>query len=481
MNKLFYFFLSLPLCLGAYPHALFNSLDPSSVTQALAFFELYPDSREALQRVMKLLKIEEPEKASCLPYLINFHQGSFSEEEITFIESLAAHLPNRKLKGYYARSEKEVMALPSEEIDLGMALLFTQMNELEEAYYQARSYSATLDLMALQILARLPLTATAEDKIRETNRLIFEELHFRFPPQSVYAQDIDLYTFLPSVMDNHLGVCLGVTALYLALSQRLDLPLEIITPPGHIYIRLRKGEEVINIETTARGVHIPSEEYLSLNTSRLEERTLKEVIGMTHVNQASVYLYAGAFEKAARAYEKAMPYMVDDPLLTELLGYSYVLSGKEKEGKALLKKIRDYAEAHKAATDYLEGRVDESGLKAMFMRVDENRDSILEKKGQIEEILKKFPHFRDGWNQLGICWIQLNRYKEALTAWERYHRLDPKNPVVEYYLAALYGERYNFKKSWEHLKNAEALTAEMGYTPKALVTLKKELRLLSPE
>src|SRR5665647_1570782 len=105
--------------------------------------------------------------------------------------------------------------------------------------------------MALQILARLPPKASPQQKILKINELIFDEMRFRFPPHSLYAKDIDVYTFLPSVLDSHRGVCLGVSILYLCIAQRLDLNLEMITPPGHIYVRYRTTDQTINIETTA--------------------------------------------------------------------------------------------------------------------------------------------------------------------------------------------------------------------------------------
>src|SRR5205807_1806234 len=91
------------------------------------------------------------------------------------------------------------------------------------------------------------------------------------------------------------GVCLGVSILYLCLAQRLDLDLEIITPPGHIYLRYPGKEQMINIETTARGINLPSDTYLGINTRKLEKRTLKEVIGMAFFNQASVYWEKGDY------------------------------------------------------------------------------------------------------------------------------------------------------------------------------------------
>lgn len=364
---------------------IYNSLDPQSASQALAFYELYPLTEEggaALARAAQLLEVPTKDTVLSLTNLINRLKGASQElieEEIGLIEELASHLPNRKLKGYRAVTEEEVISLPSEEIDLGMGLILSQMEgESEHSFFQARSYSAMLDLMAIQILARLPEGATPQEKIQETNRFIFDQMHFRFPPHSVYAENIDLYTFLPSVMDNHLGVCLGVTALYLAIAQRIDLPLEIITPPGHIYVRYREGEKILNIETTARGVHYPDETYLSLNNTVLEVRNIKEVIGMTHVNQASTYLYKGEYQKAVKAYEKANPYMPGDDLINELLGYSYLLTGQKEKGEALLKNIGEGL--HSIPEDYLAGKVDLEGIEAVFMLVDEKRDSILAKQ-----------------------------------------------------------------------------------------------------
>lgn len=466
--------------------ALFNSLDPASVAQTLAYHELYPDHTPSLERAMDLLHASSKEEIAVATSALNHASKQLSEYEVTLIENLASHLPNRRLKGYYASSERDVLACPSEQIDLGMALLLSQLDGNEDAHLQARRYSAMLDLMALQILAHLPKGATQLEKIQETNQFIFEHMHFRFPPHSLYAEQIDLYTFLPSVMDNHLGVCLGVTALYLAIAQRLDLPLEIITPPGHIYIRYREKERVTNIETTARGVNHPSERYLSVNTRSLEQRTLKEVIGMTHVNQASTYLHTHRFEDAVRVYEKALPYMRDDVLVKELLGYSYLLTGKKEQGEALLRQIEghlpDWAVVkHGIVEDYLDGNVGLDGIAAIFSEVDETRDSILSKQIELQKILEKYPKFKEGIHQLAVTWIQLNRAKEAIEALKRYDALDPDNPVIAYYLAVLHGERHDFKTCWHYLKRAESITAARDFSPKALKELRQTLTLHCPE
>jgi len=463
---------------------LYNTLDPKSVTEALAFYELYPTSdqgKKALQRAAALLQAPESSLSMFASY-INRLKGfgqELSEEEIQRIEAVAAHLPNRKLKGYLARAEAEVIDLPTDEIDLGKGLILSQLGNVENAEFQARAYSAMLDLMALQILARLPEGATNLDKIHETNRFIFDQMHFKFPPHSVYTENIDLYTFLPSVMDNHLGVCLGVTALYLAIAQRIELPLEIITPPGHIYVRCRFGDKTVNIETTARGTHMSDETYLSIQNASLQQRTLKEVIGMTHVNKASTYLYKAEYPKAVSSYEKAQPYLHDDPLIKELLGYSCLFTEQKERGESLLREIGKGM--HTIAEDYLAGKVGLEGIEAVFMQVDENLDSILKKQKRLKQVLEKYPDFRDGLHQFAITWIQLNHAREAIEALTHCYTLDPADAVTAYYLAILHGQRQDFNQCWRYLKQAEKNCSEKDFFPKALKELRRELIHLCPE
>ena len=480
-------------------HTLYISLDPLSVSQHLALHDLYPNTPEgqaALKKAWALLSQNQiPSSQTSIPVSTSVVHGiialinkqpdqeipELTPEQLKAIDALAQNLPNRKLKGHYAKTESEVLSLPNEEIDLARALFLSQNLKTD-----LQNYEAMLDLMALQILVRLPQHPTPQDKIKEMNRFIFEELGFRFPPHSLYVNDIDLYTFLPSVLDSRRGVCLGVSVLYLCLAQRLDLKLEMITPPGHIYVRYHHGDEVINIETTARGIDLKSEVYLGIDTRSQQERTIKEVVGLTYFNQASVYWQRKEYEKGLECFLTAKKYLPEDKLLKELMGYNYLMLGQKEKGEELLREVKDYipdyaVSKHNLAEDYLTENVDVEGIKIIFKHVDEKRESILEKKGEIEQILTKYPRFREGWMSLAITWIQLHRQKEALEALKQYHALDPSNPTAEYYLAMLYASRMDYNRSWEHYRNTEALVAERQHDPKALKQLKKELNSLSPQ
>ena len=483
---------------------LYNSLDPLSVAEHLAFYELYPETKEgkeALKCAWKLLDkgaVLQQELTTQIPHLdiqaiiSLITRQSFdppvklSEEQCALIGKIAQSLGNRKLKGFHATTKEEVLKLPSEEIDIARGLLIFQFDESLNSQEEIRQYEASIDLMALQIAARLPDRASDEDKIKEINRFIFQEMQFRFPPHSLYANDIDLYTFLPSVLDSRQGVCLGVSILYLAIAQRLNLPLEIITPPGHIYVRYNNGQKMINIETTARGIDLPTEAYLGINTRKLLPRNQKEVIGMAFMNQAAAFWSKQDYEKTVTLYEKASLFLSHDPLLKMFRGLNYLFVGRNGDGAALLREVRylTFEEAVSPETipdDYLSGKVDAEGIKAVFLPVDETRESIVKKQKELEKIVKRYPQYRAGLLHLATTWLQLGRTCEAHAVLERYHKIDPHNATIEYYLTLLSIERLHYNQAWNYLNHTESLVKARGHHPKTLKSIRESLRRISPE
>jgi regulator of sirC expression with transglutaminase-like and TPR domain len=479
-----------------------QSLDPLSVAQHCAFYELYPDTKEgkkAIAHVWTLLlkanplKEEIPLTTFPITTIESFvsivtkqkftDSNIISQNQLEILEKISDHLANRSLRGHKTYNKQELLQLQASEIDLGRILLVEQFDN--EIIY-IRHYEALLDFMALQILARLPENPTAENKIQEINRFIFYEMKFHFPPHSIYAANIDLFTLLPSIMDNRQGVCLGISALYLCLAQRLDLPLEIITPPGHIYLSYGQTPDVINIETTARGVHFPSETYLGINTRSLQKRTLKEVVGLVIMNQASLSLRENDYKKTITFYEKAKLYLPEDPLLNFWLGFNYLFIGKTNQGKNLLKPFQSFTYDWQVSEetmpqDYLNGNVDVNGIKAVMLPVDETRESILTKIEQIQSVLIKYPNFREGLLELAVSYLQIGRKKEALNALETYHQISQTNSVVEYYISSIAMERMNYNKAWKHLQNAEDILKSRNHTSKILRNLRTQLCCTSPE
>jgi len=183
-------------------NTLYRSLDPQSIAQLFAFYHLYPSTSQgekALSDAWELMHKHRSERrflqgdmvlpamdiegviafVNKEPFESDIH---LTENQLDMIEAVSDHLANRKLKGHRIWKQSELLALPAEEVDLSRALLLYQF---EEDPLKIRQYEASLDLIALQILARLPLHASDQEKIRAISHFIFHEKRFRFPPHSL--------------------------------------------------------------------------------------------------------------------------------------------------------------------------------------------------------------------------------------------------------------------------------------------------------
>ncbi len=481
---------------------IYKSLDPNSIAQHFAYYELYPDTelgKKALSRAWELLNVstnvEEDFKFPSFDVYSIIHfvnkqptdnsKTKLTESQLSFIQKISKNLSNRKLKTFGKTDIKDFLEAPPEEIDLARGLFIASMpDEIDKV----DEYEASLDLMALQILAHLPKNATDIDKIHAINDFIFYQMRFRFPPHSIYSKQIDTYTFLPSVMDSRRGVCLGVSILYLCLAQRLDLKLEAVTPPGHIYCRYKKNDgEYINIETTARGIHIDSEEYMSMQIKGLETNNIKEVIGLSFMNIAALHWEKeNNYKKAIELYEKAALFLPDYYLLQKFLGYNYVFSGDMKKGKVLLKKSQKNHPSYLIGKDamledFLLRRIDIEGIKTIFIPVDETRKSIKEKQKVLLKTIKNHPQFRSGIFYLAGTYLQLGRLKEAKNILLKYEKVDPNDIIVNYYLALISYERMDYQNAWKYFFKTKSLLEEINYLPKLLDNFEQVLKRACPQ
>lgn len=477
---------------------LYSRQDPECLSKLFAFYHLHSDNesgKKALENAFSLINKhrETPISLSAIPLFHRINLDTFlttltkqpeeslpqlSQEQITFIDKISDHLKHRKLKGHNALSKEEVLALSSDQVDISRAIFLSQYGK--DQLDVIKSYEASLDLFALSILARLDRNPSDRDIIEKISYFIFYEMLFRFPPHSLWIKDVDQYTFLPSILDSHHGVCLGVSILYLSLAQRLGLNLTICTPPGHIYLSYTCADgEVLNIETTARGIHMPTKKYLSIQTKAIEQKQLKEVAGLYHINAASVFWQAGDHKKAIDQYLHALSYMPEDTLTKTFLGLNYLFTEEKETGLKYLnevkgKKISGSVMVNTTIEDYLSGKVDESGITAIFESVDETRDSIFKKQKELKEILVKYPNFRDGIFHLAITWLQLGRKKEALAVLNDYHKIDPNNATVEYYLTYLNFARLKPATAKKHFTCLKYLMEKEGHKPDCL----KELSMM---
>lgn len=482
---------------------IYDSLNPKSLTELFAFYHLYPNTlqgKRAFDNAWELINKHRDEPISPLTEIVlpDIDIDSFisfftkqagdqvpviTERMLSMIEHITNHLHNKKLKGHNVWTVKDVHGLKVEEVDLARALLIHQFGDDQK---EIRSYEAYLDLMALQILSKLDANPTHMQLVEAISDYIFLDMKFRFPPHSMWAKDVDHYTFLPAVLDTRHGVCLGVSILYLSLAQRLNLPLEIVTPPGHIYVAYRKSSgQILNIETTARGIDMPDGRYLSINTHSLQKRNIKEVVGLNFVNAAATEWHKKNYDMALKLYEEAKPYLPEDRLINIFMGFNYLFIGKEEEGKRLLEIAAKTPSPYEVYSDtsihdILDGNIDGEGIKIIYQEVDETRESILKKQEELIKLSAKWPKFRDGYFHVAVTYLQLGRSKEALEWLEKYHEIDPNNPTVEYYLGILCMNRFQYNRALMHIRRCGEILKKAEHEPQAYEQLKDEFRVTAP-
>jgi hypothetical protein len=97
---------------------------------------------------------------------------------------------------------------------------------------------------------------TNGDPIDDLNAVVFGELGYQ---REIESADVQFFR-LPSVIAGRRGTCLGLGALYLALGERLAIPLDGIFVPGHFFVR-RGGVPPRNVELLRRGEAMPDDWY----------------------------------------------------------------------------------------------------------------------------------------------------------------------------------------------------------------------------
>lgn len=481
-----------------YLESLYSRQDPRSLTKQLNFYAQYPhtlEGQKAKKRIQELLGLEDVSPTSPLNLEVSYFEELLravfkttkdpillDATSINTINKLSSNNKNRSLIGSKFLTEKELIDADISDIDVGRGMLILAFGDSDDLYKKIQSYEAVLDFMAACIRARLKLTSTHEDIIHAMNHFIFYELGYRFPAFSEHEEKIDKYTILPSVLDNRQGVCLGVSLLYYSLAQRLGLNLDIYTPPGHIFLSLHPE---LNIETTARGVHMPLERYLSLHVKELKKRNQKELLGMALFNQASVFLRKQNFQDAISLYERALKFIPDDPLILELLGSCYVMNRDLKKANhtfSVLKKLKkSELSSDFVLEDYLKGLITPEGLKAVFQEVDSDMQSLFEKAKKLEEVHKKSPKFRSALYQLGITYLQMHQYEKAFIAFEKLYPEASKDPALVYYLTQLALIRYDRPKTLHYRAKLLEITKEINYTPDAVMHLFEEIQDTWPD
>lgn len=193
-----------------------------------------------------------------------------------------------------------------------------------------------------KIVNEIEVRIKNKDNPREIVGIINDYLFVEYQIQSDDARVID--NLLPDkVLENRKGHCVGLSLLYVALGERLHLPLYAKTVPFHMYVCYDDGYTKFNIETTMKGFICPESYYSYHYPYPAKHQTIKklskhEVMG-SFLNGLGHYLKQS--QNVLGIQKKALLLYPDSEVIHTSTGHILWKLNKPEEAKRhLLKAIK---------------------------------------------------------------------------------------------------------------------------------------------
>ncbi len=353
-------------------------------------------------------------------------------------------LANRNKRGLYARSIEQILRLKEDELDLATAVLI--ISEQWNDNVLGRRYVSRLDDMAYEIRSRLKARRLQANykAIPVINEYLFEQLGFRSVKEARDPGDL----FLDSVLDRKRGYCLSLSILYLALGERLGLPLYGVVVPGHFFVRYDDQMKMrFNIETTSKGANAPDEHYLNKfnvpdgDGIYMKNLNKMQTLGCFFNNLGNSYSDVGNVEGALRALEKAVEI---NPSLAESrtnLGNIYLKKGR----------VDDAIDEYQYALD----------INPDDAKTHNNLGNAYSNLGRLDDAISKYrlslelePNFIDAHKNLANAYCKKTMYVKAIAQLKQALALEPRDASVYVQLGNVYGQMDNCKKAISQYKKA---------------------------
>ncbi len=161
----------------------------------------------------------------------------------------------------------------------------------------------------------------------------------------------------------------------------------------------------------------------------LFESVLKDMPKLTLIyrNIGNCYFAMEKYDKAIENYKKAIQEKGDNTEIFVAIGNAYINKGENEKAlewyqKADVSKIKDYNVLYNIGVIFYNNFKYDKAAEFFKMAVDHN------------------PEFADGWYQLGMTYVALNKVKEAIETLQKYLSLAPnsdKAPTVKSIIDAL--------------------------------------------
>ncbi|MHC4120194.1 MAG: tetratricopeptide repeat protein [Planctomycetota bacterium] len=389
-----------------------------------------------------------------------------------FARRQAQPLANENKSGLYVRSIEQVLRLSDDEVDLATAALIVSEHWSDMVY--GRRYLARLDEIALEIRDRLRRRRLQMNSraIPVINDYLFSELRFK----SIAEANDPNSLFLHTVMDQQRGYCLSLSVLYLAIGERLGLPLYGVVVPGHFFVRYDDGRMRFNIETTSKGGTASDDHYINKfnvppgDDGSVYMKSLSKIqtLGCFFNNLGNSYSDVGDMDAALRAFEQAAEI---NPKLSESranLGNIYLKKGLIREAvdqylTALQINPNDAKTHNNLGNAYTQG------------------DSLDLAVREYQQAIALDPSFTDAHKNLAIVYSRQERYGSAIAQLNRALDQDPKDAGCHSQMGDVYSQMNDHEQAIAQYKKALRIKRNLAEPHYGLALCYNKLGLVSDE
>lgn len=316
-----------------------------------------------------------------------------------------------------------MLPLPAESIDIAEAALTV-----------ARGARPDLDVSAgLAQLEQLASTVQPEIEAADNGAARLGVLaEFLYGEQGYGRRDVlppDVYVGLDEVLAQRQWNCLGLSVLYLAMGERLGLPLRMVSGPGHVFVQYDDGADIFYVETTEHGKVYPTMDYLDgklpfpcLRLSDYRVLTEHETIAVI-LGQTGLALQARRGSDIATPYYRlALRFNPRDAEAQGGIGFALEAAGRSEEAVHALR------EAVQWAPNDLELR---GGLANLELKLGQ----IEAAERGFEAILARCPREARAMYALARLRHRQQRFQDSVDLYTRYVSLVPADADGHFGLA----------------------------------------------
>ena len=352
--------------------------------------------------------------------------------------------------------------LPDEEIPLGKTLILASSllgAELTGVRVDPAAVEKEITRLAEKVRPALRDRRDPRAVIAALNRFLFVEEGFSYDR---VAGNTDNY-LLDRVLGRKRGNCLGLTALYLLLAERLSLPLHGVYVPSHCFVRYEDAGVRFNIETGKKGAERDDGWYhhdFGLRGGRPYLRSLgrKEMIGVYLKSLGASCSRKGREDRALRLYREAAVFY---PGLPD----AYFNTGVSFQKKGLLDEaIGQYKRALELDPDLAVAR---DNLGVALAKKGKYREALAEERKAVA-LTPRNPVTRGNYAAT-LC--ACGMLEEGIREYRKVLEIDPDNPRALSGLTRAHYTRGEFREAIVHCDRARQRGCE--FDPVMLGTLEK--------